>query len=172
MELPTLTPASFLHQRTCQLPEEEPWRIDERELKKRPKYLIECKNKLWRRWKKEYLVALRERHNMAHKQAKFQPKRGDVVIVQSENKNRGVWPLANVEETYPGRDGVRAVRVKTPNGTLERAAQQLYPLELKGDVAEEKTVRLNPDGPRFEPQPTRDRAAAARWRIREVAQIE
>ena len=48
VELPTLTPASFLHQRTCQLPE-EPWRTDERELKKRAKYLIECKNKLWRR---------------------------------------------------------------------------------------------------------------------------
>ena len=71
VELPTLTPASFLHQRTCQLPEEEPWRIDERKLKKRAKYLIECKNNLWRQWKKENLVALRERHNMAHKQAKF-----------------------------------------------------------------------------------------------------
>ena len=92
---------------------------------------------------------------MAHKQAKFQPKRGDVVIVQSENKNRGVWPLAIVEETYPGRNSVaRAVRVKTPNGTLERAAQQLYPLELKCDVAEkDKTVRLNPDAPRFEARP-------------------
>ena len=94
VELPILTPASFLYQPTYLLPEEEPWRIDERELKKLAKYLIECKNKLWRRWKKEYRVALRERHNMAHKPAKLQPKRGDVVIVQSENKNRGVWPLA------------------------------------------------------------------------------
>ena len=81
--------------------------------------------------------------------------------------------MAIVEETYPGRDGVvRAVRIKTPNETLERAAQQLYPLELKCDVAEEKTVRLNPDAPRFEPRPTRDAAAAARLRIREVAQIK
>ena len=45
-----------------------------------------------------YLVALRERHNTAHKQAKFQPKRGDVVFVRSENKNRGAWPLTIVEE--------------------------------------------------------------------------
>ena len=67
IQLPTLTPATFLHQRTCQLPMEEPWRIEERELRKRTKYLIECKNKLWRRWRKEYLVALRERHNMTHK---------------------------------------------------------------------------------------------------------
>ena len=117
---------------------------------------------------KEYLVALRERHNMAHKQTKFQPKRGDVVIVQSESKNRRSWPLAIVEETYLGKDGVvRPVRVKTPNGTLERAMQQLYPLELKCDVAKKKTVQLNPDATSFEPQSARDAAAAARWRIRE-----
>ena len=110
---------------------------------------------------------------MARKQAKFQPKRGDVVIVQSESKDRGSWSLAIVEETYPGKDGVvRAVLVKTPNGTLERAVQQLYPLELKCDVAEKKTVQLNPDAASFEPRPTRDAAAAARWRIREVAKIE
>ena len=71
------------------------------------------------------------------------------------------------------KDGVvRAIRVKTPNGKLERAAQQPYPLEVRYDVAEkEKTVRLNPDGTRFESQPTGDAAVAARWKIREVAQI-
>ncbi len=65
--------------------------------------------------KKEYLVALlRERHNMTHKTSKFQPKAGDVVLLKSENKNRGAWPLGIVEETYPGKDNVvRAVRVKT-----------------------------------------------------------
>ena len=36
---------------------------------------------------------------MARKQVKFQPERRDVVIVQSENKNRGVWPLDIVKET-------------------------------------------------------------------------
>ena len=106
------------------MPEEEPWRIEERDLKKRAKYLLECKNKLWRRWKKEYLVALRERHNMTHKTSKFQPKAGDVVLLKSENKNRGVWSLGIVEETYPGKDTlslpfVRAARVKTSTGWLE-----------------------------------------------------
>ena len=76
VELPTLTPVSFLHQRTCQLPEEEPWRINERDLKKRAKYLVECKNKLWRRWKKEYLVALRERHNMVTSKLSFNRRVG------------------------------------------------------------------------------------------------
>ena len=34
-EMPILTPASFLHQRTCQLLEEEKWRIEEQALRKR-----------------------------------------------------------------------------------------------------------------------------------------
>ena len=118
IEMPVLTPALFLHQRTSQLPEEEPWRIEERDLKRRAKYLLECKNNLWCRWKKEYMVALRERHNMAHKKSKFQPEAVDVVLLKSENKNRGAWPLGIVEEIYPGKDNVvRAVQVKTPTGS-------------------------------------------------------
>ena len=42
-----------------------------------------------RRWKREYLTALRERHNLTHKASKFQPKVGDVVIIKTDNKNRG-----------------------------------------------------------------------------------
>ena len=169
IELPTLTPASFLHQRTYELPEEEPWRIDEPGLKKRTKYLIERKNKLWRRWRKQYLVALRERHNMTHKKGKFQPKRGDVVMIQAESKNRGTWPQGIVEETYPGKDNVvRGVRVKTPNGALERAVQPLYPLELSWNAASEAPT-LNPDAVEFEPRPRRDAGAAAKIRIKQDA---
>ena len=39
----------------------------------------------------EYLRALRDRHNLMHKVSKIQPE-GDVVIVKTENKNRGTWP--------------------------------------------------------------------------------
>jgi hypothetical protein len=169
VELPILTPVMFLHQRGSKLPEEEPWRVEERELRKRAKYILECKNKLWRRWRKEYLVALRERHNMAHKASKFRPKPGDVVLVRSDNKNRGKWPIAIVEETYPGKDNVvRAVRLKTPNGTLERAVQHLYPMELHCDV-EKKQQPLNPEAVDFDPRPKRAAAVAARLRIQQDA---
>ena len=162
VELPILTPATFLHQRTSQLPEEKPWRIEESDLRKRAKYLIQCKNELWRRWKREYLVALRERHNLAQKKSKFQPKPGDVVIVQTDSKNRGKWPLAIVKETYPGKDGVvQAVSVKTSNRTLERAVQYLYPMELHCDVIAKRTQCLNLEATDFTPRCRRDTAAAA-----------
>ena len=121
-QLPILTPATFIYQRTCQLPEIETWRIAEQDLRKRAKFLKSCKDSLWRRWQREYLRALRERHNLTHKVSKIQPKEGDVVIVKTESKNRGTWPrLATVKKTYVGKDEIiRGVQLETANGTLDR----------------------------------------------------
>ena len=81
---------------------------------------------------------------------------------------RGTWPLGIVEEIYPGKDNVvRAVRVKTPTGSLERAVQHLYPMELRCDV-NEKTQPLDPQAATFNPRPKRDAAVAARVRIEQV----
>ena len=41
IEMPTLTLSTFLYQRTSQLPEEEPWRIEDKEIRMRAKYVIE-----------------------------------------------------------------------------------------------------------------------------------
>ena len=57
-------------------------------------------------WQREYLTELRQRHNLTHLVTKFQPKKGDVVIVKTYSKNRGTWPLTIVNEVYPGSDGV------------------------------------------------------------------
>ena len=103
IELPTLTPATFLYQRTTQLPEDETWRGKDKDLRRRAKFLKTCKDSLWKRWQREYLRALRERHNLTHKISKFQPKEGDVVIVKADSKNRGTWPLAIIKEIYQGR---------------------------------------------------------------------
>jgi hypothetical protein len=85
---------------------------------------------------------------MIHARTKFCPKSGDVVIVLSDNKNRGAWPLAAVEETFPGKDGVvRAVRLKTKNGVLERPVQYLYPMELSCDEFSKKPTKLNAAAP-------------------------
>ena len=128
VQLPALTPESFLHQRSTQLPKQETWRIKGTDLGKPAKFLKACKDGLWRRWQREYLTVLRERHNLAHEASKHQPKEGDVIIVKSNNKTRGTWPLAIVRKTYPGRDGIiRAVKLKDSNGFIERPVQFLYP---------------------------------------------
>ncbi len=171
-QLPILTPATFLYQRTCHLPEMETWRIAEQDLRKRAKFLKSCKDSLWRRWQREYLRALRERHNLTHKVSKIQPKEGDVVIVKTESKNRGTWPLATVRKTYVGKDGIiRGVQLETANGTLDRPVQFLYPLELACDTKPvTKDANLNPKAPEFRPK--RGAAEAARVRIRQIQEKE
>jgi hypothetical protein len=89
VELPVLTPASFLFQRPNQLPEAQPHNEENRDLQKRLKLLRNCEDQLWNRWRREYLTALRERHNMMSGNTGFQVARGDVVIIRTDDKNRG-----------------------------------------------------------------------------------
>ena len=96
--------------------------------------------------------------------------------MKTENKNRGSWLLAIVNEVYPGKDGIiRAVQVKTANGILERPVQHLYPLELSCDQVrdvhtEAPITDSNTNTPTFRPR--RDASVAARARIQDLADDE
>ncbi|XP_029183999.2 uncharacterized protein LOC114952116 [Acropora millepora] len=89
VQLRVLTPASFLFQRANRLPELEPWREENRDLRKRAKHLKSCKDAIWKRWTREYLAALREQHGRGKEGKLKSLKMGDVVIIHSEEKNRG-----------------------------------------------------------------------------------
>ena len=104
-DLPILTPATFLFQRTTHLPEEQTWRIPDKDLPRQARFLQTCKDHMWTRWQREYLTALRERHNLFHKTANHKVKVGDAVIVRTDNKNYGKWPLVVVQQIFPGHDG-------------------------------------------------------------------
>ena len=78
---------------TTVLPEREPNR-ELGELRKRAKYLKRCKDAMWNRWTWEYLRSLRERHNLKHDGKGSTLTVGDVVIVYSEDRNRGKWHWA------------------------------------------------------------------------------
>ena len=70
-----------------------------------------------------------------------------------------------------GRDGtVRGAKLKTAKGTLERAIQHLFPLELSCDETPPKRA-MNPTAVEFEYQPRkkRDAAAVAELRIQDEA---
>jgi hypothetical protein len=96
---------------------------------------------------------------------------GEVVIIASDERNRGKWPLGIVEELFLGRDGViRAVKVKTSNGHLKKAVNHLYPLELSCSQRQNDPPPLNPTAPVF--RQIRDAGVAARSRIQEMAEVE
>ena len=134
VQLPILTPNSMLFMQSNVLPELEPHRIQTADLRKRAKHLLKCKQAMWRRWSQEYLRSLRERHRAQTGPQRDLPSVGDVVIVKSEDKNRGKWPLGIVEELIVGKDGVvRGARLRAGKSHVERAVQPLYPLELSCD---------------------------------------
>lgn len=121
VQLPLLTPSSFLFQRSIRLPEWQPWREDY-DLRKWGKYLRACKDAVWKHWTREYLTALREQHNL-NSWGKSRPlKIGDVAVICSEGKNRGKWSLGILEELFEGRDGaVQAVKLRAGKTSLERS---------------------------------------------------
>ena len=87
---------------------------------------------------------------MTHQTGKLKVSVGDVVIVKSDDKNRGNWPLAIVQRIFPGKDGAfRAVELKTSKGTIERPVQHLYPIELAKESSKPEPKPLNPKADSF-----------------------
>ena len=58
-------------------------------MKKRHKYIKRCKDALWKIWKYEYLVSLREKL----KDKTFKINVGDVVMIKGEANSRGHWKI-------------------------------------------------------------------------------
>ncbi len=167
LQLPVLIPNCLLFANSNILHELEPHHIEEHDLRRRAKHLLKCKEAVWKRWHNEYLRSLRERHRTKKTKGGLTPTVGDVVIIGDNEKKRGEWQLGVVEELVTGKDGeVRVAKVRSRKSRLERAVQQLYPLELSCDVEQPTEPVMNPEAPVFRPK--RDAAIAARQRIREV----
>ena len=168
--MPTLTPSILVHGEPNIIPEEEADAIEDKDLRKRARYLRRCKDLLWSRWTVEYIRSLRERHNLKHKTNRMDCKEGDVVIIKSDERNRGKWKIDIVVKLIQGRDGIpRAARLRAGKTYLERPVQFLYPLELSCDlrtIAEEPT--LNPGGIEFRPR--RKAATDAEAAVRIIAE--
>ncbi|XP_028407828.1 uncharacterized protein LOC114530405 [Dendronephthya gigantea] len=176
VQLPILTPNLMMYGQTNLLPEADVDLIEGTDLRKRAKYLRRCKDVLWSRWTNEYVRSLRERHNLKNKSKRLSLKVGDVVIIQSNQRNRGKWNIGIVVKLIKGRDGViRAARLRAGKSYIERAVQQLCPMELSCDevVAKghvEQSESLNPQAKEFAPK--RAAAKEANERIKDILNKE
>ena len=171
VQLPLLTPNTMQFGRPNALPEQQPRRVEDRDLRKRAKYIQQCKETLWKRWSSEYLKSLCERHNMKHGGKDSTLEIGEVVVINGEDKNHGRWKIGIVEQLIKGQDKVvRGAKVRVGQRVLEKAIQHLYPLELSCDVAvtRPKSTKLRVDVPEFKPK--RDAAAIANCRIQDIAE--
>ena len=59
------------------IPNEDPTDIENRDLRKRQKYIQRCKEAVWKRWRYEYLTSLLERHNLKHNKRESEVKGGE-----------------------------------------------------------------------------------------------
>ena len=72
----------------------------------------------WKRWRKEYLATLQQRHKWT--KTRRNVKVDDIVVLVDENVPRSQWRLGRIEHIYPGPDGlVRTVTIKTGRSSLD-----------------------------------------------------
>ncbi|XP_049816373.1 uncharacterized protein LOC126263326 [Schistocerca nitens] len=110
-----LTPAHFLvGDRLTTLPTdpESPVRKD---LSKEFQRLQKMVEHFWNRWKKEYLILLKNFHETHQpRPGSGRLQLGDVFLLQEDVGPRHVWRKARIEDLHEGRDGkIRTVTLRT-----------------------------------------------------------
>ena len=110
------------------------------ELSLRARYLNTLLDHYWQRWKREYLLELREQHRTSRKNVVGDGKVvavGDIVVIYDQGLPRGFWKLGCVEELITGSDGqcrgafVRVKSGRSSRSLLKHPVQHLYPLEVQ-----------------------------------------
>ena len=98
---------------------------------------------LWSRWKREYVVDLREHQRPVDEGASVAQSvaLADIVTVMEEGKsNRSTWKLGRIKEVHPGNDGA-TVEVALSSGKRKcptRPLQKLFPLGVREVVGTEQ----------------------------------
>ena len=109
------------------------------------------KEAAWLSWRKKYIKLLRERHNMKSKYRMSIAKVGEVVIIHSDNRNKGKR-LGIITDVFPALDNtVRAVwdgirqtnkNFKTNNNKLNPEATEFRPKRNAEAIAELKIANI------------------------------
>ena len=108
---------------------------DEEETSALNKRLREAKNHAWKRWRHEYVHSLMETHRITRKTAKV-PDIGEIVLIVTDEKNRGEWKKGKVVRHIRGKDGVvRGLSLLHKGHYIDRPLNLVCPLEIRQAVA-------------------------------------
>ena len=89
IEFPVLTPNPLVLGQQLIIPNEDLENTEDKDLRKRQKYIQKCKEAAWKRRRSEYLTSLRERHNLKHSKKEAKVKVGEVVMIRGEEHKIG-----------------------------------------------------------------------------------
>ncbi len=111
---------------------------------------------LWSQWLGTYLASCAQRSKWQHQGRKLAVN--DLVYVKDETLRIRDWPLAIVEEVFPGDDGeVRAVQLKCRGRSYKRAANRLIPFIRDETINHAPPGRMSgthPTQKKKDPQPS------------------
>lgn len=103
-----------------------------RALRRRWRHLQDLVSKIWRRFRRELLPTLSQRHKW--QEVKRDVEVGDVMLLLEPSTPRGKWPLVVVDDVYTGQDGhVRVADVRRNGQVFRRPITKLCPLEFYGE---------------------------------------
>ncbi|PIC11432.1 hypothetical protein B9Z55_029091 [Caenorhabditis nigoni] len=106
-------------------------RITEKQTREYLKHLDTIRSHLWDEFYKELYTGIKAPRYKAKAHSTESPQPNHVVLVETPNLPRYRWPLARIIQLLPSKDGkIRSVLLKCKNTTIERAINQLIPLEL------------------------------------------
>lgn len=159
-DLVPLTPAMFLRDiPAAEFPEEKA--LDAQALRNQHRDLCKLRDELKSRFVKEYLSQLVQRGT--EKKSRI-PEVGDIVLIESDDKKRIMWPMARIMELFPGRDGhIRVAKLKTSNGTLTRPMQRLFPLEVSTEEIPPINHRINVSAQVWKPSAEKEKEFRTRF---------
>ena len=125
--------------------------MSSKDVNQRMKHLNCTLNHFWRRWRGEYLLQLRECHGYNWSGGAGREPHIGVVLLRSDNKLRGLWKLARVQQVLRGKDGcVRGAVLQVPSGDSGsniqgRPLQYLHLLEVDCKQADTMTDAAETD---------------------------
>ena len=115
--------------------------VSQESLSKRVRHLSAIMGHFWKRWRRVYLLLLRECHRYCEgNDSPNQHKIGDIVVVHDDSHPRGFWKLAKIESLLKEAD--QQVRGATVQVSSKRSKTRvprcplkcLYPLEIDCEV--------------------------------------
>ncbi|XP_050522173.1 uncharacterized protein LOC126894894 [Daktulosphaira vitifoliae] len=132
-DLSVLTPGHFLiGDSLSAFPEREVTNIMENRLT-RWRRVVQITQKIWIRWKNQYLNQLQERKKWSQSNG-LGLKKNTVVLMRDENLPPLKWSIGRIMEVHSGSDGVvRVATIRTATGVYKRAVRQLCPLPFEGN---------------------------------------
>ena len=140
---------------------------DEEETSALNKRLREAKNHA-ERWRHEYVYSLMETHRITRKTAQV-PDIGEIVLIVTDEKNRGEWRKGKVVRHIRGKDGVvRGLSLLHKGHHIDRPLNLVCPLEIRQAVASNKGV---PTAQSQLPERTRIRRQAAETAKENIRQV-